>query len=79
MDLFSNDFVSDEPKIKANNKSTKSVISDLDAILQSVSKESDAPSEPSGVETIIKDDVLVKKSQASTIVKKKMNDFGSVR
>ena len=75
MDLFSNDFVSDEPKIKANNKSTKSVISDLDAILQSVSKESDAPSEPSGVETIIKDDVLVKKSQASTIVKKKMNDF----
>ena len=68
MDLFSNDFVSDEPKIKANTKSTKSVISDLDAILASVSNEE----EPKIIET---EDTLVKKSSSSTIVRKKMNDF----
>jgi len=68
MDLFSNDFVSDEPKIKANTKSTKSVISDLDAILASVSNEE----ETKIIET---EDTLVKKSSSSTIVRKKMNDF----
>ncbi len=68
MDLFSNDFVSDEPKIKANTKSTKSVISDLDAILASVSNEEDT-------KIIETEDTLVKKSSSSTIVRKKMNDF----
>ncbi|MCR5705269.1 MAG: DNA topoisomerase IV subunit A [Acholeplasmatales bacterium] len=69
MDLFSNDFVQDEPKIKANTKSTKSVISDLDAILASVSTEAEKP------EIIETNDSVVKKSSSSTIVRKKMNDF----
>ena len=68
MDLFSDDVVMDTPKIKANNKTTKSVISDLDAILASVQNDKNE-------EVIETNNEVVKKSQSSTIVRKKMNDF----
>ncbi len=75
--LFDNDD-SQNTQIKANTKSTKSVISDLDAILSSANKE-DAI-EPSNdvkkAKVNIKEtkDSIVIESKTSTIVKKKKNN-----
>ena len=68
LDLFGNDIIDDTPKIRANNKSTKSVISDLDAILENALKDE----EPTIVET---DNSVIKKTDSSTIVRKKINDY----